>query len=419
MGTRKLQLFVFSVYLIVSIIEYLPSMLPIRLLGQNILNERIWQIAVVTIILLTDPKGFFSLSMLIIYAWIAVFWALEGFGHYIVGFTDVSNLGGMLRTQHFSIATILLLYEHLLRKQDTNTLRKLIKVALIAYAIQCVIGVSIIARNPWIVRGVDWASGTKSDVLGAGSYVFYTSLPFIIPGVVFIIKNIANAAWKKKAMVIMFLVIVLFSSYMGVIVAPFLMSLLLAFLAFIGLRRLRANFVLLVVLGMILIITPKSIIGDIFFTAAVAIPNKEISQKTTDIGIMLSEGADIDDEERRDKTSIENRASRIPLNLRFFVSSPLIGRGVQGNAHLYWLNMLAQYGLIGTLPLIWILWIQFKKNLAIMSESYKYYYYLAFWGFITMGLMKAIGGNLMWVAILFIAPAMDKQVQTKPASIGL
>lgn len=224
MSIRRLRFFIFSIFLLVSIIEYLPGMIPVRLFGTNILNERIWQALVAAIILLTDSRGYASPSMLIIYFWIAVFVLFEGFGHYIVGYGLESNIFAMLRSHHLSIAVIVLMHEHLRRNSDTKMQKKLLKIAVIAYSIQCVINTIIIIRNPSIVRGVDWAGFVTTAAFGAGSYAFYTSLPFLIPGIVYLIKEHQNNEFFKRGWAIGILGTIIVGSYMGVIVAPFLIS---------------------------------------------------------------------------------------------------------------------------------------------------------------------------------------------------
>ncbi len=100
-----------------------------------------------------------------------------------------------------------------------------------------------------------------------------------------------------------------------------------------------------------------------------------------------------------------------------FVKSPIIGTGKEGNAHLFWLNILAQFGLVGLLPLIFIIWLQSKKNTKFLSEDILFTYYLSIASFIMLGLMKALGGYPMYLTLFFIIPGKILLLQTQDSTV--
>ena len=106
------------------------------------------------------------------------------------------------------------------------------------------------------------------------------------------------------------------------------------------------------------------------------------------------------------RTGIEGRASRIKYNLQEFFKSPFIGLGRQSNAHIYWLNLLAQFGLIGVLPLIMIIRSQIRKHTRAMMHESLFTYYLTMGAFVVLGFMKAMGGYIMFIIPLFLVPAL-------------
>ena len=200
---------------------------------------------------------------------------------------------------------------------------------------------------------------------------------------------------------------------MAVIVAPFLILIIVLSLAILGRRRLKSNVVILCIILGLFFVTPKRIIGNIFYGFSDIVPNRELSTKLNEIGIAFTEGIELVTYEYEASTGIEGRAARIKYNLLDFVRSPIIGTGKQGNAHLFWLNMLAQFGLIGILPLIYIIRLQIKKNAKSLSEDILFTYYLSMASFIVLGLLKSISGYPMYLITFFIIPVKIFLLQSK------
>ena len=200
---------------------------------------------------------------------------------------------------------------------------------------------------------------------------------------------------------------------MAVIVAPFLILIIVLSLAILGRRRLKSNVVILCIILGLFFVTPKRIIGNIFYGFSDIVPNRELSTKLNEIGIAFTEGIELVTYEYEASTGIEGRAARIKYNLLDFVKSPIIGTGKPGNAHLFWLNMLAQFGLMGIFPLIYIIWLQIKKNAKSLSEDILFTYYLSMASFIVLGLLKSISGYPMYLITFFIIPVKIFLLQSK------
>ena len=200
---------------------------------------------------------------------------------------------------------------------------------------------------------------------------------------------------------------------MAVIVAPFLILIIVLILAILGRKRLKSNVVILCIILGLFFVTPKRIIGNIFYGFSDIVPNRELSTKLNEIGISFTEGIELVTYEYEASTGIEGRAARIKYNLLDFVKSPIIGTGKEGNAHLFWLNILAQFGLIGIFPLIYIIWLQIKKNAKLLSEDILFTYYLSMASFIALGLLKSISGYPMYLITFFIIPGKIILLQSK------
>ena len=132
---------------------------------------------------------------------------------------------------------------------------------------------------------------------------------------------------------------------------------------------------------------------------------------------MVTEGFELVTYDYEASTGIEGRASRIKYNLLDFLRSPIIGTGKEGNAHLFWMNLLAQFGLIGTLPLIFIIRQQIIKNAKLLSEDILFTYYLSISSFIFLGFMKAMAGYSIYLIPFFIVPGKIILLQNKHTTI--
>ena len=77
------------------------------------------------------------------------------------------------------------------------------------------------------------------------------------------------------------------------------------------------------------------------------------------------------------------------------------------------MNLLAQFGLIGTLPLIFIIRQQVIKNAKLLSEDILFTYYLSMASFIALGWLKAMGGYPMYLITFFVIPGKIILLQSK------
>lgn len=402
-----------AIFLVLVIAEFIGNNYSLRIAGQNLLNIRVWLflLVVTTVIIKPDILLLTSVKWLIIY--FIIYIMMEMIGHYDLYDLGRSTRFGWLRNQHFAITAAIIFSELAFVEKYKGMINSLVKICLVSILLICMISIIIIARNPGVVRGTEYSLYTdeiqRFRALGLGGYNFFSSLPFLIPVIVYKVKNRINFSGSSAFVGVLLLIILLITSYMAVIVAPFLLSIVILLLAVLGRRRIKANLALLLILLAIYIVTPKSWIGNLFYAASNAVENREISTKLSEIGYGFSEGFELVNYEDEAVTGVEGRASRILYNLKNFSKSPFIGTGRQANAHLYWLNLLAQFGLIGVIPLVFILVALFRKNLASMRPESWFTYYLTIGAFIALGLMKAMGGYLTFIIPAFLVPAMIRQ----------
>ncbi len=417
MSIRKFELLIAYIIILLAFANFIPEYYAIRIAGQNILNIRVWVFIFFLISIFFDPSSMFTTTMRWVYIYIGIYLLLEYLGHY-----DLWGLGrrsrfAWLRDQHLPLAISVLLIEKYSNPSRRDDLKKIINFSYLVIFALCITSIIIIYRNPGVVRGTEeqfsYEEINKVRKFGLGDFGLLSALPFLIPLLVYQYKIKLAESKKIPFINILPIIIITLCSYMAVIVAPFLILIIVLSLAILGRRRLKSNVVILCIILGLFFVTPKRIIGNIFYGFSDIVSNKEMSTKLNEIGIAFTEGIELVTYEYEASTGIEGRAARIKYNLLDFVKSPIIGTGKQGNAHLFWLNMLAQFGLMGILPLIYIIWLQIKKNAKSLSEDILFTYYLSMASFIVLGLLKAIGGYPMYLITFFIIPGKIILLQSK------
>jgi len=416
-SVRRLELIIAFLIILFSFASFIPQYYSIRIAGQNILNIRVWVFSFFLISIFFDSSSMFTPSMRWVYIYIGIYLLLEVLGHYdLWGFGRISRFAWM-RDEHLPLAISVLLIEKYSNPSRRDDLKKLINFSYLVIFTLCITSIIIIYRYPGIVRGteeqISYARIYELRKFGLANIDFFSSFPFLIPLLVYQYK-IKLAESKKIPLInLLSIIVIILCSYMAVIVAPFLILIIVLILAILGRRRLKSNITILCILLALFIVTPKRIIGNIFYGFSDIVPNQELSTKLNEIGIAFTEGIELVTYEYEASTGIEGRAARIKYNLLDFVKSPIIGTGKEGNAHLFWLNILAQFGLIGIFPLIYIIWLQIKKNAKLLSEDILFTYYLSMASFIALGLLKSISGYPMYLITFFIIPGKIILLQSK------
>jgi hypothetical protein len=188
-------------------------------------------------------------------------------------------------------------------------------------------------------------------------------------------------------------------------VAPFLILVIGELLLLLSSSQIKRNAAISVGILALFSIIPSSYLGKQVSSVSEIIPNREISRKVNDIGLALSTGMDIQVDDNEDITTIEGRAARYPMLINIFLNNMIIGSGNRGNPHIFWLDILAMYGIVGFLPLVLLLYKFMRAMIVNIKQPLRVYVVSSALLFITLGLMKAIAGSLMYIVPFFIVPA--------------
>ena len=406
MRWRDIELLVVCTFLMLAIAEFIQVEVQIRIFGPNLLHPRIWQYAVIFVIMVSNPQAFTSKTMVIIYIY-TIFYVLMGLvGYYLPERYEIAGKSPY-RLVPLGWAVIVLMREHYFRQEKLADLRIVLKVAWFAFILACLTSLFVIIRNPGAVRGTE-VTFIEEDVRsfrgsGLGGYGFFSSLPFLIPIIFYYLKNHLTYRKGKTLSLFVLLGLFLYTSYKGVIIAPFLIAITTIILSALGRRRFRSSLAIVILIVLTFTLMPKNVIGGALIDISEVVPNRDMSTKFRDLGVSYITGLEIVESAEGSSNTVEHRASRIATNLDQFRKYPLLGAGVQGNPHLFWLNQLAHFGLIGIFPLIWLLVVLFGY-IKKFDDEYKFYYFLSFLSYVFLLFIKANGGYHFMLAVFFIAP---------------
>ena len=359
------------------------------LTGVNVLTQSFVMYGLIFLIALKNYRIFGSKPLLLCYVFYIIYFVFRLSGYY-----DTANQ--WFGRYHFSIFLSVLIYTYYIEKKDYHSLGLVSFCAVVFVVASAILNVVQLTRFPAAARGMS-TEVEYFTIIGVARYGIITGLSFTIPIIVAQYKLLKQKGIVNISIVIVTLVC-LYSTYLSALSAPILISILGVLFAIFGSRKLKQSSVALGIFVFLIVITPRTIMSHLFYLASINTGQKDISMKFNDIGLSIEEGIDVS----QPANSIEYRAERIPQLVKKFLINPAFGTGYEENAHIFWLNYLAQFGLLGTYPLVLILYSQVKANLKIFAVEYHYYYLLAISLFIVLGFMKAYSADMMYFAFFLL-----------------
>lgn len=368
------------------------------ILGVNLIKRDYVLYLFYFLIFIRAPQVYFTGTMKLIYLYYVIFFVMR-----ISGYYDVENQWFM--AYHYPIFSAVLIHNYYVYSRDQRSYARVILSTLIIIAITAIVNIYVLIRYPEVARqlfgdeSVVGGLGGPIYSIGLGTYAFTSSIPFIIPMLVAFYKVVQRTS--LRLVIVAFIAVILVSVFMSAITAPILMAALCLLFALAGRKRLGASILASAVLMLVIVIVPTSAKSDFFYSISDVVTQKDLSRKMKDIGYVIETGIDTSNP----MSTVEYRARRIPRNLAAFATNPIFGTGYETNAHLFWLNRLAQVGLLGTIPLVLILYRHLRLCLKRCDPYYRFYFWVSCLLFIALGFIKNISGPMFYY-LLLLMPGM-------------
>jgi hypothetical protein len=267
--------------------------------------------------------------------------------------------------------------------------------------------------EPTIVRSAsnsfrgDSTSFAIAKTFGTVGYGYAQSLVLLIPILVYFIKTKKRIYFNYKILFIILIVLILLLLRANVF-ANVLIAIPIIILAYVGPKKGRANYGYITFLVLILAFIPISIYANLILNLSNYFGQYDFfNERFTDLASFF-ENPNLDT-----TSTTGGRVSRYPLLFEAFIANPLGGDAsyfssydIEEGGHLYWMNKLAIWGIIGFFFFIYILYILFKNIISVFDYEFKYYYHLSLMAFIGLGLTKNISGREPWLLLILIIPGL-------------
>jgi len=302
---------------------------------------------------------------------------------------------------------------------DYKGFANLTKWALFCLFITAILSFTTSLMNPTYARDLIGVGRTgitsyQAEVIrsyakyGGGSYSFVSALVCMFPILIYFYKKQTFSYFNKNKLMII-IIVFLAALFSLQFFANILLSITVIVISWFRPSNRKTAFILLPLFVLLFSLIPSHIyivllqsIGALFTTDSV------LYYKFSDLADFISYGGSTIG------TGIGGRLGRYQLLWDLFLSNPVFGHSAGGagyantfgGAHLHWMNKLAVYGLLGTIPFFIIIYKSIKLNLRYFNNEYVYYFLLSMFSIIALGAMKLLVGRELWYTVFIVLPGM-------------
>lgn len=292
------------------------------------------------------------------------------------------------------------LYTYFFRfSKDLNKQRIIFWFTLVSIFISCITTSIGLMYYPDASRALAGSVGGDVEMalfyhrIGITGYGFITALAYIVP-FIFLFYQLSNS-YKWKCISFFFGIVVLYT----VLKSQYTTQLLLVLIAFL-LSRFASTFskhkIIIVVFILMISLLPIGFYVNLINGIA-SFSGDILKQRLLDISLTIGE-----EDIRTAETHIGRRYQRIPFLLTEFIKNPFLGGGLS-TGHIFWLDHLSLYGIIGMIPWLYILHDNYSLVKMRLNKTF-IYYQIAFIVFIVLGFMKGSGNREQYIILFFILP---------------
>ena len=317
-----------------------------------------------------------------------------------------------LLEEYYILSVGLTIIMYFIVRKDYEGLAWLVKWALIFIGITAIMSIYSASINPMYARnmlGSTWKSVHELEFfnrLGGGSYGYAAGLVGLFPIMVYYYRNNSKSIYSRKV-ILLYGVLCLFTLIKIQIFANIIISAVIIILSLLGRKRMRQNIIVISTFIILFFVIPKSLYADLLLSLSSNFdPNSETYYKLTDMSKFLRVGDFYG-------SGTGGRVARYPLLYEALSDQPILGyfsgdhtKDIDEGGHLYWMNRLAIFGIVGFI-FYFIFHLNFVKSmLKYFNEEYTFYYLVSVFAFFGLGLMKALAGREFWYTYFILLPGL-------------
>lgn len=317
-----------------------------------------------------------------------------------------------IRTEFYDMVIPIILLSYFKYSKDYEGLISFIRISVVFIIITGIMTFYSATIDPLYARMMmSWYSPAQMKFfyrLGGGTYGYVGSLLGIFPILIFYWRNSKGFIYSKRtimALLIFLFFVVLTMQFFGNI----LIAILFIILSFTSAKNIKKTVWLLSILFVVSVSIPTANYVSVLKSSANLFSvDSENYGKLIDLALYIESG-ETSKSSAEGKT--ESRAARYPELLEVFLTNPLFGSASnsestynQAGAHLYWMNRLAVFGILGfSMMLLYHVYF-LRTQIKAFNEAYVVYFLLACFAILSYGLIKSIGGRQVWFMYFVIIP---------------
>lgn len=285
--------------------------------------------------------------------------------------------------------------------EDFKGLAIISKWTMVFIAITAILTINASIIDPLYVRDLvggafDPEKKLYFERLGGGSYGFAGTIIGLFPIMIYYYKNNEISIFSKKVILLFGLVCFVALVRMQIF-TNILLALLTISVSLLGSKRINLSVILVGLFIFFLILIPIDAYSKAFVNISQYFdPKSEIYYKLNDTAEFITDG-------NLESTGTGRRVARYPLLFDAFLTNPLWGYYASDNpsdisegGHLYWMNKLTIFGIIGFIPFLLIHFFFVKKTLRYFQREYSFYYLVSVFAILGLGFFKNLVGREMW-----------------------
>jgi hypothetical protein len=327
----------------------------------------------------------------------------------IYGNKNEYTMEWLLVDEVFPLFIAVLFFTIWMRTDTLKYLAVFIKYVLLFIFITSVTSIVGLTLYPSAARDLGGALGLKDDFttirvyksLGIATYGFFYGIAFTMSSIVYLLKSHWNQP-KYRFLFIIYIIVVYYAIIKSQLTAALLIASISIVLSIPNLRKQNTNLIVLFIVLILFIAVPIDFYANIIFSIAEMVPGEVLKSRIHDLAISLkfiSSGIEAGGEH------YASRFARILLLLGEFIKNPIFG-GDFSTAHVFWLDRLSLFGIVGMIPWVIFLTSIIKKTIALIHEDLRNHYAISIISLVFIGFLKGIGGVSMYFFVFFFGPAI-------------
>lgn len=284
---------------------------------------------------------------------------------------------------------------------DPKGLRFLFWLVFIFITITSLTTLNGLSMHPEASRELASSAGGDTELanyyqrLGIAGYGFITALAYWVPIVVLCLKNESHNF--KKIIWLGTILLLLYTVIQAQYTTQLMLFLIALVLSLMGFQKLIKYRLLLVFIGIGVIAIPSTVYASMVEYLASLLDSELLTSRLNDFASSIT-----GDDFFGDETHFSQRASRVPFLITQFLNSPLIGGG-QSTGHVFWLDHLSLYGIVGAIPWLFLLVSIYSRIKKLVFKNF-HYFQIAFLVFILLGFFKNSGNREQYILLFFALP---------------